>query len=270
MSPKRIRALDRGLLVIEILSQKGALSLSQLRQETGLDNATLLRIIATLIDRGWVRQFLVEKKYQLTYSLGKMLGDASRAHPIAELAAPILLALQDNPFHLPSDLCAILGDGQFEIVESTRSKGPMARQRTSLRLRPSLFRSAHGRTILTSLSADKRERHVKAFLQRASKDDVAWYSAGHLKEQMQLVHAQGYSLRETKYWEPPFDETPEFGAIAVSIENQTGVYGALSLLWLQDEVSLDDILKAGLLDRLNEAASLIAKRLLENQIIAPE
>ena len=270
MSPKRIRALERGLMVIEALSQSGALTLSQLRHKTQLDNATLLRIIATLVERGWVRQLLVEKKYELTYSLGKLLGKESRAHPIAELSVPILLGLKDNVFQMPSDLCAIVGDGLFEVVESTRSKGPMAQQRTGLRLRPSLFRSAHGRTILTALSPEKRKRHVNAFLQRASKEDVAWHAAGNLEKEMRLVQAQNYALREKKYWEPPFDETPEFGAIAVTIENQTGVYGSLSLLWLEDDIGLEDVLKAGLLDDLTNAAQAIATRLADNDIAAPQ
>jgi DNA-binding IclR family transcriptional regulator len=38
-----------------VLSQSGSCSLTELRQKTGLDNAGLLRILGTMIDRGWVR-----------------------------------------------------------------------------------------------------------------------------------------------------------------------------------------------------------------------
>lgn len=269
MSLKRIRALDRGLMVIETLSRSGSLSLGQLRHKTGLDNATLLRIIATLIDRGWARQLLVEKKYELTHSLGSILGAQSRAYPIAELSAPILLELKDNQFALPSDLCAIIGDGLFEIVESTRLKGPMAQARTGLGLRPSLFRSAHGRTILASLSQEQRQRHVTAFLNRARKEDVAWYNAGHLKGEIQKARRQTYGSRQEKYWEPPFDETPEVGAIAVTIENEKGVYGSLSFLWLNEALSCDDVLQAGLLEQLKTAAAKIGKLLLDHQVEVP-
>ena len=68
MSIKRIRAVDRALLVIEVLSQSGSCSLTELRQKTGLDNAGLLRILGTMIDRGWVRQLIVEKRYELSQS----------------------------------------------------------------------------------------------------------------------------------------------------------------------------------------------------------
>lgn len=270
MSPKQIRALDRGLMVIEALSHGGSLSLAQLREKTALDNATLLRIIATLIERGWVRQLLVEKKYELTHSLGKILGAQSRAHPIAELATPILLKLKENSLGLPSDLCAIIGDGLFEVVESTRSRGPMAQQRTGLGLRPSLFRSAHGRTILTSLSAEKRARHIDAFLNRARKEDIAWHKTGHITAEINKAKADGYALREAEYWEPPFDETPEVGAVAVSIKNKTGIYGSVSLIWLEDQFTIDDLKKAGLVDQLKSAADTIAQALLDNKIKAPD
>jgi hypothetical protein len=42
-------------------------------------------------------------------------GAEARAHPTAEISVPILLDLRQNPYSLPSDLCAIRGFGQFEI-----------------------------------------------------------------------------------------------------------------------------------------------------------
>ena len=269
MTAKRIRALERGLVVIEALSQSGALSLAQLRMKTGLDNATLLRITATLIDRGWVRQLIVEKKYELSHSLENILGVQSRGHPMAEIAAPILLKLRDNVLDLPSDLCAIIGDGQFEVVESTRKKGPLAQARTGLGLRPSVFHSAHGRAILASMTDEKRNRHVTAYLNKARKEEVAWYQRGLLTEQITATQKQGFGMREANYWELPFDGTAAIGAIAVTIKNQSGIYGSLSLLWLEEQHSLDDILQAGLLARLDEAAADIGERLWQNQIHAP-
>jgi len=43
----------------------------------------------------------------------------ARAHSMAEIAVPILLDLRQNQYSLPSDLCAIRGYGQLEIIEST-------------------------------------------------------------------------------------------------------------------------------------------------------
>ena len=93
---------------------------------------------------------------------------------MAEIAVPILLKLIQNPYSLPSDLCAIRGFGQFEIIESTRLRGTMAPGRTGLGLQPSLFQSAHGRVILAHMSDEMCEKHINTFLNRARSEDVSW------------------------------------------------------------------------------------------------
>lgn len=129
---------------------------------------------------------IVEKRYELSHSLGDILGAEARAHPMAESAVPILLELRQNPYSLPSDLCAIRGFGQFEIIESTRQRG--------------------------------------------------------------------YGIREEMYWEPPFDETPPIRAIAVPIITEDGIHGSLSLLWLEEHLSADTVIRSGLLERLKASA----------------
>lgn len=269
MTIKRIRAVDRALLVIETLSHSRSLSLVQLRQHTGLDNATLLRILSTLIDRGWVRQLIVEKKYELSHSIDKILGANQRALPIAELAAPILLEMRSNPLNLPSEVSAIVGDGIIEIVESTRLRGRMAPVRTGLGLRPSMFQSAHGRTILSAMPEALRQRHVEAFLNRALKNDVLWHKQGYFDKEMKRTMENGYGRRQENYWEPPFDDAPPFGAIAVPIQDKSGIHGSISLIWLEDEISFDTVMNADMLAWLQSYAKAISSKLTEYNIIAP-
>ena len=266
MNIKRIRAVDRALLVIEVLSQSGSCSLTELRRKTGLDNAGLLRILGTMIDRGWVRQLIVEKRYELSHSLGDILGAEARAHPMAEIAVPILLDLRQNPYSLPSDLCAIRGFGQFEIIESTRLRGPMAPGRTGL----GLHQSAHGRVILAHISDEMREKHTNTFLNRARKEDISWYNSGRLDAELEITRARGYGIRAELYWEPPFDETPPVGAIAVPIITADGIHGSLSLLWLEEHLSADTVLRSGLLERLKTSARDISTKLSEGSIPAPD
>lgn len=268
-SYKKIRAVERALAVMEILSMHGPLSLVQLRAKTGLDNATLMRLLRTLIERGWVRQLLVEKKYELSHSFGLIYGSHLRANPIADLATPSLVALKSNAFGLPSDLSTLVQEGVIEIVESSRSRGPMAPSRTALGLRPSIFRSALGRAILAAMTDQDRKRHIEAYLRRARKDEVAWYQLGHWDKVLSETRRQGFGQREPLYWEPPFDDAPEFDAMAVAIQNDTGVYGAISLIWFTKDYDCSDIVKAGLLDELKQAADTISATLLQKGVTAP-
>lgn len=269
-SYKKIRAVERALMVIETLSIHGSMSLVQLRSKTGLDNATLMRVIWTLIERGWVRQLIVEKKYELSHSLSTIFSAHNRANPMAEISAPVLVELKSNDLALPSDLSTIMGDGVIEITESSRLRGPMAPSRTALGLRPSLFRSAHGRAILAALEESDRNRHVEAYLNRARKDEVAWYHQGHMDKVLAETRQQGFGYRESLYWEPPFDDSPEFEAVAIAIQNETGVYGSISLIWLAQDYGFNDVVQAGLLNALKQAATDISLRLAQKGVVAPQ
>jgi IclR family mhp operon transcriptional activator len=257
-SDKHTRALDRGLVVIETLARHGPTSLAGMRRATGLSNATLYRLLATLQERGWVRRNLVEGQYELAHSLGNLLGETSRADPLAEHAAPILRNMRAREVGLPSDVSKILAPGRIEISESTRLRGPMAPSRTSLGIRPSMLFSAHGRIILAQCSGEVREAHLTAIRQTGSKEENAWIDSAKLKDILAETRARGFGLREANYWVAPFDPSPELGAMAVTISGKAGVYGTLSVLWIQDDMSLEEVLDFGCLEDLQNSARRIA------------
>lgn len=54
---KQIRALARGLAIVNAIDRaSGPISLGELHHVTGIDRATILRILATLEQEGWVRR----------------------------------------------------------------------------------------------------------------------------------------------------------------------------------------------------------------------
>ncbi len=178
-SEKHTRALNRGLVIIETLARNGATSLAGSAQgDGGSAMPRLYRLLFTLQERGWVRRNLVEGQYELAHSLGNLLGETSRAHPLAEHAAPILMGLRARDVGLPSDVSTMLAPGRIEIIESTRLRGPMAPSRTSLGIRPSMLFSAHGRIILALCSAPERAAHLSAIMASGSKDERAMLESG--------------------------------------------------------------------------------------------
>ena len=269
--PKRIRAINRGLEVIEHLSNFGLSTLAELRHKTGLSNATLIRILATLQDRGWVRRNIVEGQYELTHSLESILGANVRAHPLAEIAAPILLNMGSLARGFPSDLTAIIGTGTLEIVESTRTRGPMAPARTGLGLRPSMVRSAHGQAVLAAMSREDRDLHVGAAKKTESRDAHKWFEGAAMNTALELTKARGYGLRDVDYFiYKSFDPGPDLAALAVPIVSKTGVHGALSVLWMREEHAIEDILSQGTLRDMQSAAHLIGAAMDTQKIPAFE
>ncbi|NRB03045.1 MAG: helix-turn-helix domain-containing protein [Rhodobacteraceae bacterium] len=269
-SSKTIRALDRGLQIVELLSQRGQMTLADLRKASQLSNPTLLRILLTLQDRGWVRRSIVEGRYELAHSLGNLLGEATRAHPLAELAAPLLLDLKGRQAGWPSDLCALVGPGRVEIVESTRLRGPMALTRTALGIRPSMVMSAHGRAILAFSTEDQCKRHIDVIRKSGSKEDILNIENGAFADEIAQTRKRGYGLREPKYWQAPFDPGPELAAIAVPILSGSGVHGSISILWMADDMRLDEAISLGFLQDIQKTSAKIGATLDKAGVVAPK
>lgn len=267
---ERVRSLERGLEIIEFLSRRTRSSLADLRQATGYSNATLLRLLASLQHRGWVRRNIVEGQYELSHSIGKVLGENARAHPLAELAGPILLDLKGRRTGLPSDLNAVTGPGRIEIIESTRLRGPMAPTRTALGIRPSMVLSAHGRAILAFSPEPVAEKHLESLRQIAGKEELRMIESGFLAREIEETRQRGFGLREAAYWQAPFDPGPELGAMAVPIISKSGVHGSISILWMIDDMGIDEVLAFGCLDDLQKAAKRVAEVLDREGIKAPD
>jgi IclR family transcriptional regulator, mhp operon transcriptional activator len=268
--PKQIRALERGLSVVEHLSNFGLSTLADLRRATGLTNATLLRILSTLQARGWVRRNIVEGHYELAHSLGNVLGASARAHPLAEIAAPILLDMRTRQLGFPSDLCALVGLGQLEIVESTRVRGPMAPGRSGLGIRPSMIRSAHGRAFLAFAGTALGMLHLDVARKSESKENLLWLEDGRLDEELERTKKQRYGIRDDDYFvQHAFDPGPDLAAMAVPIRSKSGIHGTLSILWFRDETNAKEVLEMDSLEDLHTAAARIGAAMDRKGIRAP-
>lgn len=268
-STKTIRALQRGLHIVEILSQRGQMTLADLRKASGLSNPTLLRVLLTLQDRGWVHRSIVEGRYELAHSLGNLLGEATRADPLAELAAPYLLELKGQQAGWPSDLCALKAPGRIEIIESTRLRGPLALTRTAFGIHPSVVMSAHGRAILAFSSEEQINRHIEAIRKSGLKEDILSIENGSFSGEIARTRKQGYGVRAPHYWQAPFDPGPELAAIAVPILSSTGVHGSISILWMADEMALEEVLSLGSLQDIQKTSAKIGAALDKACIVAP-
>ncbi|MFT5344133.1 MAG: IclR family mhp operon transcriptional activator [Paracoccaceae bacterium] len=239
---KRIRALDRGMAVVEHLAKTGRTSLSSLRAETGLSNATLLRILATMQDRNWVRRSVVDAKYELSNVVGQKFRAGKYAHPIAEAAAPIMCELRDAGLQYPSDLLIPLAPGVIEVIETTRPRGPHAPFRPPYGVRPSMVFSAHGRAILAFSDPGQREAHLSAITISGTHEEKRWLKDGRLQAALEEARKCGFGVRANEYWANNVDDVPETGAIAYPIFLNRSLVASLSILWLESEKSLADIL----------------------------
>jgi IclR family mhp operon transcriptional activator len=89
-----VRALARGLAVIEALTDTGCLSLSEFHQQVGLPKPTILRMMRTLESCGWVYRRHGDGRYQLGANLRLRIRPPAHHERLIELAGPHLDQLQ--------------------------------------------------------------------------------------------------------------------------------------------------------------------------------
>lgn len=252
-----IRALARGLQVIEYLQSQPPASLAELHKGTGLPKVTLLRILHTLQAEGWVYRGIGDDRYRLSYHLHHLGDNLMAKDALAEAAGPVLDALQADVLW-PSDV-AIRKGLVMEVVETTRKKQTVVVNRESMGVETEILRSALGHAYFAYCSDIEREEILERLaLQnteqgRLAKDE-AWV-AGIL----QRVRQHGYSQRDTQSWPAP---AGVLAGIAVPVCVDQKVKACVNIVWPEGAVT-EDLVEQRYYPRLKAAAEQLSE-LLQN------
>ncbi|MFC5768421.1 helix-turn-helix domain-containing protein [Thauera sinica] len=260
---KSIRALERGLEVLRLLSQHEGRSLQQLHESCGLPKPTLLRILHTLDQAGLAWRSIYDGHWRRGVSLQVDERPSERALRLAEIAAPHLAALQRKALW-PSDLL-IYNDFMMEIAESSRRLSGLAMNpRYRIGYRVDLFLSAPGRVWLAFCSDDEREA---VYAHYGEQPPSNMRSAHVFRHELAAILAEtrqrGYAVRDAVFGGAEEDMS-EFDdgldAIAVPILTPTGVRACINLVWPRRYGLRAKVVEAHLED-LRSAAQAIAEGL---------
>jgi len=261
---KQIRALMRGLQVIESMNQSDfPMSLNEIHKVTKLDRATLLRILQTLEDAGWVYRGLGDKCYRITYQIHELGLKVSTNDALAQLAVPVLEKLQGE-LVWPSDI-AIYNGTSMEIVETTRKRTPFIINREIMGARPDMLQSAMGRAYVAFCPDREREAILYRLRNSDTKEGELARKETRVKALLNDIRNKGYAEREAGYWGNVGNYGGQVSAIAVPIMLMDEVQATMNLVWLtgtSDQVQIEEVY----LTHLQRAAAEIANLLLDNQI----
>lgn len=120
---KRIQSVDRALDILELLAQHDGLGLSELSRQVGLNKTTVYRFLATLHDRGFVRQSPETSKYSLGWKVVELSGWLLEgAELVAAANVPLKRLSEDTreAVHL-----GVLDEGEVVYVSKIDSVRPI-------------------------------------------------------------------------------------------------------------------------------------------------
>lgn len=264
MSVKIIRALNRGLDVLQIIHASKAVSLQDLHRATGLPKPTLLRILKTLMGRQLVWQRIADGAYVAGYTFSARASASvdEEAH-LAEAAAPVLADLGKR-VRWPSVLAVPRLD-HMAVIETNR---PISYFRYILRaplgFRINMLRSASGRTYLAFCSEEERGAIVARLANSSRPGDTLARNPARLDRILAEARDCGYGTRDPdfggNYDEPRSRINDGRNSIAVPILAHQDIVGCINLTWIA-KVAAVKVMAERFLPELQEAAKSIRNRM---------
>jgi IclR family transcriptional regulator, mhp operon transcriptional activator len=263
MQVKSINALARGLEVLQLLQSSGALTLADLHRLTGIPKASLLRILKTLMEGGFIWQRMADAAWVPSWSLGEMAGRIDHEHRLVEVASPVLAALTAR-IEWPSVL-AVPRLTHMEVLETNAARayfdgialGPVGFQ-------VNMLRSASGRAFIAFCAAPVRDAILETLRRSDRPGNRAARNPAYVKALLAETRTQGFGLRD-----PDFGGDFDVGravaddgreSLGVPIRLGNHVPGTLNITWTRRVLRRDQAV-ALLVPPALQAAQEIARQL---------
>lgn len=261
---KSVESLRRGLDVLLAIEQSSALTLAELQRQLGLPKATLLRMLKTLREAGWVERSELEGRYMPAAAPGDTGPEAQWRARLSALAAPHREALQRRvPW--PVDLAVREGTAML-ILDAHRPVNGLAVNYRVLGFRPAMLVSSLGRCYLAYCPEEERKAIVSRLARSTRALDRLALRAEAIKALVAHARAQGYATRDPS---PTSADSPErFGALSVPVFSGDRLVACLSCAWLPAVVTEHEV-AAQYLKALQGCASAIGHRAAAAGLGAP-
>lgn len=259
---KSIRALERGLDVLQALQTRPGARLKELHEITGLPKATLLRVLRTLTERNLIWQRMADGAY-LPSSRPRATARLDDTSRLVEVASPVMARLCER-VNWPSVLAVARG-GQMEVIETNRPRshvphlpiGPVG-------ARVSMLLTSVGRAYFGFCGHEEREEIVRRLQSSAQPGDEFARDPAWLARLVAQTQARGYGRRDPLFAGDQRGEGryPDDGrdSVSVPIIVSGQVTAAMNVTWTRRAAIASQVVADHLSD-LRAAAAEIASRL---------
>jgi IclR family mhp operon transcriptional activator len=211
-----IEPVLRALHVLQAMNQRQLSRLRDLHQSTGLPKSTVHRLLATLIEAGYVQKDEDLGVYSLTSKILSLTHGFHDNSLLVEVAAPIAEAITRSvkwPVAIGTfDIDAMV------VRYSTRSHSPLTLRKTTVNQRFPMMASAMGQAYLTFCSAQQRQQ-ILTTLRNAEPDKAALVHDRHrLRSLFNKVRRCGHGLRvgergESTHIALPIHQSKDVGGV---------------------------------------------------------
>jgi IclR family transcriptional regulator, mhp operon transcriptional activator len=256
-----IQGLQRGLLVLDALRSSSSLSLQDLHVATGISKPSLLRVLNTLSQAGYVVRRLADGRYRLS-AFNRVGMKPDRYDRVVEAAGPVLDRLC-RKVQWPSDLMVPAGN-YMERRETSQLQSPFfphPGRRDRVGQLVGWLLTGVGRAYLAFCPEQERLRIVSRLVLSDLPDDQLAREPERLAHILARTRERGYGTRDPIFTGGPHGAPPindQLAAIAVPLQGQRRVYGSINLLWIKTAFSVEDFASRHLGDLQTAACEIVS------------
>ena len=259
-----VRAIIRGLNVLQVVSESGPISAADIAKRLKLPQPTVVRIIETLIEAGYVYRQTDDAAFGVTARTKSLSRGFDATSRLVQLAQPHVEALRAE-IGWPSNVAVFERDAMV-IAHTNRSANGMSIP-GRLGARIPLLATGVGIAYLAHLPKDELDTILSRL--RKSKDrwdteDALWTS---LHDKISAARKTGYAFADESYLDEVYQS--RIWAVAVPIFVEGRVEAAMSSLILRNAGDRKRQL-AAVLPALRHAAATISSLLSAEAGVKPE
>lgn len=247
-----VRAVRRALDLLATINASRGATVPELVRDSGIPRPTVLRLLATLAEAGYVLRSPQGRRWEVTPRVARLASGFNFDTWLAATSAPILVDLLGK-VGWPSDVM-MLGGTEIHVRASNRPQCGVAIEADFHGMRSPLAQSASGRAYLAWCPEVERRRLLALCVPRAQERAV-------LRE-LEATRRRGYGLRDASL-------KPPVGAIAVPVMLGASVACVLDLVFLPRVEPVERI-AARCLAPLREAALALSGAFATLHAVGPD
>ncbi|MCI1025558.1 helix-turn-helix domain-containing protein [Pseudomonas putida] len=253
---KPVEAVARALKVLRVVSEERQATVASIHRKTGLDKATIVRMLETLHHEGYVAKETERAQYSVTARTLLLSQGYEKSRWIAGVAEPSLARFR-NSIGWPSDIAVFDVDAMVVLQTSRESGGPLSFNRRP-GFRSPMLATSIGIAYLAFCPTDECQRIIR---QLAAVDEP-WNQLAREPERLNALlertRKDGFAVMNDDYSEQVF--AGNVWAMGVPVVHKGELFAALNVMMLKKALTLSEARKQ-ILAPLRQVADDIATQL---------
>ncbi len=189
-----VRAVERALSILQVMNRQPVSSVDYLHKTTRLPKPTLVRLLRTMVNAGYLTNDARQAGYQLT-SLVTSLSCGFQGDPLVVQAGHAWAVNLTRQLKWPVGI-AVFDEDAVVVRFSTAGDSPMSPFHATINMRLSLFSRALGRAYLAYCSDEQRAAIVARCAISNDPENALARDPEALHELIDKVRSAGYAMRD--------------------------------------------------------------------------